>query len=72
MRRLQLKFPVGRCLLEPLGILAFTVIVIVSFLQILLGSVEKLLPGETEHVAAQLPPTAVGTLVATVFVKGIT
>ena len=70
--RLQHKFPVGRRRLEPLGILAFSIIMIVSFLQILQESVGKLLPGEgKERVATQLPPTAIGALVATVVVKGI-
>ena len=71
IKRLQHKFPVGRRRLEPLGILAFSIVMIVSFLQILQESVGKLLPGGTEHVATQLPPTAVGALVATVVVKGI-
>jgi len=70
IRRLQHKFPVGRRRLEPLGILVFSIIMIVSFLQILQESVIKLLPGAARDTAT-LPPTAVGALVATVVVKGI-
>ena len=68
--RLQHKFPVGRRRLEPLGILVFSIIMIVSFLQILQESVTKLLPGGPRD-AATLPPVAIGALVATVAVKGI-
>ena len=70
IRRLQLKFPVGRRRLEPLGILTFSIIMIVSFLQILQESVSKLLPSAS-HEAATLPPTAIGALAATVGVKGL-
>lgn len=69
IRRLQHKFPVGRRRLEPLGILVFSIIMIVSFLQILQESVTKLLPGGPRD-AATLPPVAIGALVATVVVKG--
>ena len=68
--RLNHKFPVGRRRLEPLGILVFSIIMIVSFLQILQTSVTKLLPGKP-HEAATLPPTAIGALAGTVIVKGI-
>ncbi|KAG8533289.1 uncharacterized protein KY384_002072 [Bacidia gigantensis] len=71
IKRLRHKFPVGRRRLEPLGIVVFSIIMIVSFLQILQESVSKLLPGPGPKVAAQLPPTAIGALVATVVVKGI-
>ena len=70
IRKLQHKFPVGRRRLEPLGILVFSIIMIVSFLQILQESVTKLLPGGPRE-AATLPAVAIGALVATVGVKGI-
>ncbi len=70
IRKLQHKFPVGRRRLEPLGILVFSIIMIVSFLQILQESVIKLLPGAPRDTAT-LPPTAIGALVATVVIKGI-
>nr|POE92993.1 metal tolerance protein 3 [Quercus suber] len=66
---LQKKFPVGRKRLEPLGILVFSIIMVISFLQILQESVEKLMPLKGE--AEELPPTAVGALLATIIVKGI-
>jgi hypothetical protein len=44
---LQRRFPVGRRSLEPLGILVFSVLMIVSFAQILQESVTKLLPTAT-------------------------
>ncbi|KAL6717912.1 hypothetical protein ACLMJK_003997 [Lecanora helva] len=70
IKRLRYKFPVGRRRLEPLGILVFSIIMIISFLQILQESVKKLLPGGPRE-AATLPPVAIGALVATVVVKGI-
>lgn len=70
IKRLRKKFPVGRRRLEPLGILVFSIIMVISFLQILQESVKKLLPGGPK-VAAGLPATAIGALVATVVVKGI-
>ena len=68
--RLRHKFPVGRRRLEPLGILVFSIIMIVSFLQILQESVKKLLPGGPRE-AATLPPVAIAALAATIGVKGI-
>ncbi|KAL8997687.1 MAG: hypothetical protein Q9169_003094 [Polycauliona sp. 2 TL-2023] len=70
IKKLRKKFPVGRRRLEPLGILVFSVIMIISFLQILQESVKKLLPGG-EKVAAGLPPLAIAALAATVVIKGI-
>ena len=66
---LHRKFPVGRKRLEPLGILVFSIIMVISFLQILQESVEKLLP--LKGKAEELPWIAVGALGATVIVKGI-
>ncbi|KAJ4353708.1 uncharacterized protein N0V89_005438 [Didymosphaeria variabile] len=66
---LRKKFPVGRRRLEPIGILVFSIIMIVSFLQILQESVQKLLPSG-EHKTAELPPAAIGAMVATIVVKG--
>ncbi|KAL8840886.1 MAG: hypothetical protein Q9170_001150 [Blastenia crenularia] len=70
INRLRKKFPVGRQRLEPLGILVFSIIMVISFLQILQESIKKLLPGGPKE-AAGLPPTAIGALVATVVIKGI-
>ena len=49
----------------------FSIIMIVSFLQILQESVKKLLPGGGPKVAEALPPSAIAALAATVVVKGI-
>ncbi|KAK5017338.1 cation efflux family-domain-containing protein [Cryomyces antarcticus] len=70
LKSLKKRFPVGRKRLEPLGILVFSIIMIVSFMQILKESVEKLLPGEKKEAQA-LPAVAVGALLATIIVKGI-
>ena len=66
---LQRKFPVGRKRIEPLGILVFSIIMVISFLQILQESVEKLMPLKGE--AEALPWVAVGALLGTIVVKGI-
>ncbi|RYP20846.1 hypothetical protein DL765_002580 [Monosporascus sp. GIB2] len=66
---LQKRFPVGRRRLEPLGILVFSIIMIISFIQILQESVQKLLPLEGEP--EMLSFTAIGALLATIVLKGI-
>jgi hypothetical protein len=70
LNRLRRKFPVGRRRLEPLGILVFSIIMIISFIQILQESVEKLM-SKGPHKATQLPPVAIGALAATIGLKGI-
>lgn len=67
---LQSRFPVGRRRLEPLGILVFSIIMVISFLQVLLESTEKLLPGG-DHGIATLPAAAIGAIAANVGLKGI-
>ncbi|EFQ87509.1 hypothetical protein PTT_16952 [Pyrenophora teres f. teres 0-1] len=66
---LKKKFPIGRRRLEPIGILVFSIIMVISFLQILQESVKKLLPSG-EHDVAMLPPAAIFAMVATIVVKG--
>ncbi|MCJ1353910.1 MAG: hypothetical protein MMC33_003897 [Icmadophila ericetorum] len=68
IKSLQRRFPVGRRRLEPLGILVFSIIMVISFLQILQESVKKLLPGGEREVT-ELPPLAIAALVATVVIK---
>jgi Cation efflux family len=70
INRLSRRFPVGRRRLEPIGILVFSIVMVIAFMQVLKESVEKLLPGG-EKKAAQLPLIAVGAMLATVIVKGI-
>ncbi|RDW92467.1 cation diffusion facilitator-like protein [Coleophoma crateriformis] len=66
---LRKKFPVGRRRLEPLGILVFSIIMIISFIQILEESVSKLM-SKGPHKAASLPPIAIGAMAATIGLKG--
>lgn len=69
LNALRRQFPVGRKRLEPIGILVFSIIMVISFLQILQESVQKLIP--LHGKAEELPAIAVGALVATIVVKGI-
>ncbi|KAM0433021.1 hypothetical protein ACHAPT_004726 [Fusarium lateritium] len=65
MRR---RFPVGKRRLEPLGILVFSIIMVISFLQILQESFSRLLP---PHAKAEiLSWAAVASLLATIVLKG--
>ena len=70
LNTLARKFPVGRRRLEPLGILVFSVIMIISFVQILQESVTRLLPNG-DHSIATLPAVAIGSMAGTVGIKGI-
>lgn len=67
---LSKRFPVGRRRLEPLGILVFSVIMVISFLQILKESIEKILPGAS-HGPTTLPMIAIGSMAGTVGLKGL-
>ena len=64
------KFPVGRRRLEPIGILVFSIIMVISFLQILQESVSRLLP-EGDHSTATLPAIAISAMAGTVVLKGL-
>lgn len=55
--------PVGRRRLEPLGILVFSVIMIISFVQILQESFTKLV-SRGPHEPATLPAVAIGSMAA--------
>nr|OQO26190.1 hypothetical protein B0A51_08302 [Rachicladosporium sp. CCFEE 5018] len=66
---LRRKFPVGRKRLEPLGIMVFSIIMVISFAQILQESVEKIIP--LEGKAEELPWAAIGALLGTIVLKGI-
>ncbi len=68
--KLRKKFPVGRRRLEPLGIMVFSIIMIVSFIQILQEFGQQLL-SKGPHKAKALPPIAIGALAATIGLKGI-
>lgn len=67
---LQRRFPVGRRRLEPLGILVFSIFMILSFAQILQESVEKLMPSG-DHTTVNLGVLAMAAMVATIVIKGV-
>ena len=64
------RFPVGRRRLEPIGILVFSIIMVISFLQILQESVQRLLPSGN-HTIATLPAVAIASMAGTVGLKGL-
>lgn len=66
----KLDFPVGRQRLRPLGVLIFSILVVVSFLQILRESAAKLLPSG-DHNTFSLPPVAIGAMAGNAVVKGL-
>ncbi|KAH7017038.1 hypothetical protein EDB80DRAFT_704062 [Ilyonectria destructans] len=68
LNALRKRFPVGRRRLEPLGILVFSIIMVISFMQILQESVARLMP--PHHKAEILSWAAIGSLLATVVIKG--
>ncbi|RDA88651.1 hypothetical protein CP532_4030 [Ophiocordyceps camponoti-leonardi (nom. inval.)] len=68
LNALRRRFPVGRRRLEPVGILVFSIIMIISFLQILRESVSRLMPPHREPEA--LGVVAISTMVATIVIKG--
>ncbi|KAK0391533.1 hypothetical protein NLU13_1033 [Sarocladium strictum] len=69
LNALKRRFPVGRRRLEPLGILVFSIIMVLSFAQILQESFGRLMP---PHASAEaLSIAAVVSLVATIVIKGI-
>lgn len=70
LEALARRFPVGRRRLEPLGILAFSIIMVISFFQILQESIQKLLPSG-DHEIATLPAVAIGAMAGTVVLKGL-
>ena len=70
IKSLKMKFPVGHQRLEPLGILVFSILMVLSFLQILQESVNKLLPSG-DHRTLNLPPVTIETMAANVIVKGL-
>lgn len=67
---LQRRFPVGRRRLEPLGILVFSIFMILSFAQILQESVEKLMPSG-DHTTVNLGVLAMAAMIATIVIKGV-
>ncbi|CAF3462348.1 hypothetical protein SNK03_011710 [Fusarium graminearum] len=68
LHAMQRRFPVGKRRLEPLGILVFSIIMVISFLQILQESVSRLMPPHAE--AEVLSWTAIASLLSTIVLKG--
>lgn len=66
------KYPVGRSRLEPLGVLVFSVVMIVSFLQVALEGVQRLAASpKHQPPPTMLSPTIAATMAAVVVVKGL-
>lgn len=66
----QIAYPIGRAKLEPLGVLIFSVIIIISFFQVGLESFKKLfLDPEPNKVPVQIGLDAVAIMLVTVFAK---
>lgn len=66
----MLAYPIGRAKLEPLGILIFSTIIIISFFQVGLESFKKLFmsaPGE--HVVVEIGWDAILIMLITIFAK---
>ncbi|KAI1383354.1 uncharacterized protein F4822DRAFT_420334 [Hypoxylon trugodes] len=68
-RQDQYKYPVGRRRLEPLGVLVFSVIMITSFVQVGLESLQRLASPEHELVEVGIP--ALSIMLGTVLIKGL-
>lgn len=68
--RTQFAYPIGRTKLEPVGILIFSVIIIISFFQVGLESAKKLfLPTEQNHETAKLGVQATAVMLTTILAK---
>ncbi|OTB11770.1 hypothetical protein K445DRAFT_306727 [Daldinia sp. EC12] len=68
-RQDQYKYPVGRRRLEPLGVLVFSVIMITSFVQVALESLQRLASPDHELVEVGIP--ALSIMLGTVIIKGL-
>lgn len=66
------KYPVGRSRLEPLGVLVFSVLMIVSFFQIAIQGVKQLMAApETREAVQSLGPAVVSIMAFVVLVKSL-
>ncbi|KAI1422645.1 hypothetical protein F5Y12DRAFT_786579 [Xylaria sp. FL1777] len=68
-RQDQYKYPVGRRRLEPLGVLVFSVIMITSFVQVALQSIQRLASQDHEIIELGIPEISI--MVSTVVIKGL-
>ncbi|GMG55976.1 unnamed protein product [Ambrosiozyma monospora] len=60
-------FPIGRRRLEPIGVLVFSIVIIVSFTQVLISALETLFDGS--HEGAELTSTAIFIMISTIGIK---
>jgi cation diffusion facilitator family transporter len=71
-RRDNFKYPVGRSRLEPLGVLVFSVLMIVSFFQVAIQGVQQLMARpETRSPLKPLSPSVVIIMASVVLVKSL-
>lgn len=64
-----LQYPAGKNRMEPLGVVVFSVVMITSFSQILVESIQRLADRSISFI--DLPYLAIGAMVTTVVVKAI-
>ncbi|KAK9450085.1 cation efflux family-domain-containing protein [Limtongia smithiae] len=57
--KVHFKYPVGRARLEPLGVLIFSIIIIVSFIQVAVEAIQRLYSGPRDPVELTLPSFAI-------------
>lgn len=67
-RKSPYQYPTGRRKLEPLGVLVFAIIIIISFLQIMVECFRRLIGAD--HSIVQLTLPAIAIMVGTIVVKG--
>ncbi|KAG7563059.1 hypothetical protein FFLO_01491 [Filobasidium floriforme] len=66
------KYPAGKKRFEPLGVLIFSVTMIASFVQVFIESFQRVLAARKGDVeVAELSWFGIGTMVATIVIKGI-
>lgn len=68
-RQDRYSYPVGRRRLEPLGVLVFSVIMIVSFFQVLIECINRLTRGGNDHSIVQLGIPSIVIMALTVVIK---
>lgn len=64
----QNNYPVGRRRLEPVGVLVFSIIMMTSFVQVALESIQRL--SGSEHTLIKLSNAALATMLGTIVIKG--
>lgn len=69
VRRDRFRYPVGRQRLEPLGVLIFAVVMITSFFQVGVISVQRLIGEDRKIVALTMPALII--MASTVTIKGL-